>query len=159
VPPFLDTFKRRLFWMVSRVCFPAYHYFPVFGTLRASVGIIQREDKFLVIHRNDGRGLSLPGGISGWREAPEETLRREIAEETGLSVTAQELKVEYFSDAEVPCNLSVFEVTASGDLKDSWEGSPRWTTVAELETNMLPGQRPVLRLLRGMTNGSSGQKK
>jgi 8-oxo-dGTP pyrophosphatase MutT (NUDIX family) len=157
VPPYLDTLKRRLFWVVSRVCFAAYHYFPVFGTLRASVGIIRREGKFLIIHRNDGRGLSLPGGISGWREAPEETLRREIAEETGLSVSAQELKVEYYSDAEVPCYLSVFEVTANGEPKDSWEGSPRWTTVAELETNMLPSQRPLLRLLRSMTNASSGQ--
>lgn len=101
-----------------------------------------------MIHRNDGRGLSLPGGISGWREAEEETLRREIVEETGLSVTGKELKLQYYSQVEFPCIVSVFEVQASGEVKDSWEGSPRWMTLAELEPRFLESQRPALEVLR-----------
>jgi len=138
--------------MVSRTCFTLYRQFPIFGTLRASIGIIRREAKFLIIHRNDGRGLCLPGGISSWREPPEETLRREILEETGLTVTGKELKLKYYSDADVPCTISVYEVQASGEPQDSWEGSARWTTLAELEPRILPSQIPALPLLKSMTN-------
>jgi 8-oxo-dGTP pyrophosphatase MutT (NUDIX family) len=151
--PIIEELKRRLFHVVSRVCFTVYPMFPIFGTLRASIGMIQREGKFLIIHRNDGRGLCLPGGISGWREAPEETLRREILEETGLTVTGQEYKFTYYSAAEVPCNISVFVVEASGEPKDSWEGAPRWTALEELEAGLLPSQRAVLALLRESAGG------
>jgi 8-oxo-dGTP diphosphatase len=154
LPTVLDDFKRRLFWMVARTCFTLYGWLPLFGTLRASIGILQRDDKILIIHRNDGRGLSLPGGISKWRETEEETLAREILEETGLSVTGNELKLHYYSDADVPCNISVFAVQARGELKDSWEGSPRWATVAELEPCLLPSQRPVLDLLKTMSRNA-----
>lgn len=144
----LEHLKRRLFWIVARTCFKLYRWFPLFGTLRASIGIIRRGQNFLVIQRNDGRGLSLPGGIAGWKEAEEKTLRREVLEETGLSVTSEELRLRYRSTADVPCNISVFEVEASGELKDSWEGSPRWMTSAEFAPRLLESQRPVLELLR-----------
>lgn len=140
--------------MVARTCFTLYHWFPLFGTLRASIGIIQRDGKFLIIHRNDGRGLSLPGGISKWRETEEETLTREILEETGLSVTGKELKLKYYSEADVPCNIAVFEAQASGEPKNSWEGSPQWKTVAEIEPHLLPSQRPVLDLLRTISTNT-----
>jgi 8-oxo-dGTP pyrophosphatase MutT (NUDIX family) len=142
-----------MFWILARTCFALYRLFPLFGTLRASIGIIRQNDKFLVIQRNDGRGFCLPGGMSGWQETEEETLAREILEETGLSVTGKDLKLKYYSDADVPCNISVFEVQASGDVKNSWEGAPQWTTLAELEPRMLPSQRPVLELLRTMALG------
>jgi ADP-ribose pyrophosphatase/8-oxo-dGTP diphosphatase len=148
LPTALDDVKRRIFWMFARICFTLYRRLPLFGTLRAAIGIIQRDNKFLVIHRNDGRGLCFPGGISSWRETAEETLRREILEETGLSVTGKELKLKYYSDADVPCNISVFAVQASGELKNSWEGSPQWMTAAEIEPSLLPSQRPVLELLK-----------
>jgi ADP-ribose pyrophosphatase YjhB (NUDIX family) len=93
----------------------------------------------------------LPGGICGWRENVEETLRREIQEETGLTVTEGELKLSYFSDADVPCNITVYAVQANGDLKDSWEGSTHWMTLAEFEPRLLLSQRPVLEILRMMS--------
>jgi len=100
-----------------------------------------------VIHRNDGRGWSLPGGISGWKEAEGATLCREVHEETGLSVTSHEPLMRYHSTVDLPCTISVFEVQATGELKDSWEGSPRWVTAAELEPRLLKSQRPVLEFL------------
>ncbi len=144
----LQTLKRRLFWVVARTCFVLYRWFPIFGSLRASIAIIRRGPTFLVIQRNDGRGFSLPGGISGRNEAEIDTLHREVLEETGLRVTGEELRMRFHSTAEVPCHVSVFEVEASGELKDSWEGSPRWVTVPELEPHLMKGQRPVLDLLR-----------
>ena len=147
----LDDLKRRLFFIFARTCFMLYGWFPLFGTLRAAIGIIHRDEKILMIHRNDGRGLSLPGGISKWRETAEQTLAREILEETGLSVTGKELKLKYYSDADVPCNISVFAVQASGELKNSWEGSPQWMTATEIEPGLLPSQRPVLELLKQAT--------
>jgi ADP-ribose pyrophosphatase YjhB (NUDIX family) len=140
--------------MVARTCFAFYRRLPLFGTLRGSIGIIQREDKFLTIHRNDGRGVCLPGGISRWREAEEETLYREILEETGLNVSGKEFKLKYYSEGEVPCIISVFEVQASGKLRNSWEGSAQWSTVAEMEPRLLISQRPVLEILKKMSTNA-----
>ena len=140
-----------MFWIAARTCFTLYRWFPLFGKLRASIAIIQREGKFLAIQRNDGRGFSLPGGISGRKETAEASLDREVREETGLRVMGKELLMEYFSDADVPCDLSVFKVQAGGELKSSWEGSPQWMTLDELEPRLLESQRPVLELLRKMS--------
>ena len=150
----IENLRRCLFWIVARTCFALYRRFPLFGTLRASNAIIRGNQQFLVIQRNDGRGLSLPGGIASWKEAEEETLRREVLEETGLTVTSQELRMRYCSTAEVPCDVSVFEVQATGELKNSWEGSPQWITMTELEPRILKGQRPVLELLRKISPAS-----
>jgi len=152
LPILPETFKRRLFWIIARVCFTGYHWFPIFGRLRASIAIIHRDGKFLLIQRNDGRGVSLPGGIASWRESEILTLRREVLEETGMRVTAEVFRLRYFSRADVPCNISVFEVTACGDLKMSWEGTPHWMTVAEIEPKLLESQRPVLDLLREISS-------
>jgi hypothetical protein len=62
--------------------------------------------------------------------------------------------MRYHSTADVPCDISVFAVQATGELKNSWEGSPRWMTMAELEPRMLESQRPVLELLRKMCAAS-----
>jgi 8-oxo-dGTP pyrophosphatase MutT (NUDIX family) len=146
--PALETVKRRLFWIVARTCFALYRSFPVFGPLRASIAIIRRDGQILAIERADGRGFSLPGGISGWREAEEQTLRREVREETGLTVTSYESKLRYHSREDMPCMISVFAVQGTGELKNSWEGTPRWMALAELEARIIRSQRPVMELLR-----------
>gem|GEM_PF-1512733 len=145
---FLNRLKPRLFWIIARFCFTAYRAFPIFGSLRASIGIIHRGQSFLAIQRNDGRGLSLPGGIAGWREPEESTLRREVQEETGLEVTNLTFRMRFPSKSDVPCLISVFEVEASGNVRESWEGSPHWMTIAELESGLLESQRPALDLMR-----------
>ena len=144
----LEKLKQRLFWIVARTSFTLYGWFPLFGPLRASIGVIRRGDRVLIISRSDGRGLCLPGGIARKGEPNEEALRREVLEETGLNVDRQEFKLRYFSDAEVPCTISVFEVQARGKLKNSWEGSVHWMKVAEFESGMLESQRPALEVIR-----------
>jgi 8-oxo-dGTP pyrophosphatase MutT (NUDIX family) len=143
----LETLKRRLFWIVARTGIFFYRWFPVFGYLRASIAIIYRDGRFLVIERNDKRGVSLPGGIAGWKENEEEALHREVFEETGLRIIRLELRMRFRSTADVPCDVAVFEVQATGPLKDSWEGSPQWMTVAEIDSRILKSQRPVLELM------------
>ncbi len=115
--------------------------------MRASLGVIRRGNTFLVIERNDGRGVCLPGGIAGRKESEEDALRREVQEETGLIVAEAELRMTYSSRADIPCTISVFETEAAGELQSSWEGSPRWMTVPELSTRLLKSQQPVIELL------------
>jgi 8-oxo-dGTP pyrophosphatase MutT (NUDIX family) len=150
----LDDLKRRFFWIFARTCFALYGWFPLFGTLRASLGILHRDGKFLVIHRNDGRGICLPGGLSGWREAAEKTLEREVLEETGMTVTGKELLLRFFSEVDFPCTVSLFEVRATGEVKDSWEGSPRWMTVDEMAPQFVESQQPALEVMRKMSTKS-----
>ncbi len=110
-----------------------------------------------MIHRNDGRGLSLPGGIASWREPEESTLRREVQEETGLEVATVTFRMRFSSRADVPCTISVFEVEATGDLRESWEGSPRWMTIAELQDRLVESQRPALELMKRISAETIGQ--
>jgi 8-oxo-dGTP diphosphatase len=95
---------------------------------------------------HDGRGVSFPGGLQRLRETPEQALVREVREETGLTVTEFTLKHRYHSSADVPVNIAVFEMEASGILQKSWEGVPRWLPLADVRRNILESQRPALEL-------------
>lgn len=154
----LERLKRRLFWVIARTCFALYRTLPVFGSLRASIGIICREHKFLAIHRNDGRGFSLPGGIAGWGEDEESTLRREVHEETGLRVSNLALETRYHSTADVPCTISVFRVEADGELRESWEGTPQWLTLGELEPKLIKSQKAVVEWMRKIDRAESERR-
>lgn len=69
-------------------------------------------------------------------------------EETGLEVIGLALKTRYPSKAELPCFISVFEVEVSGELRESWEGTPRWKTIEEIESGLLKSQQPVIELMK-----------
>src|SRR5208283_5874466 len=121
--------KRRLFWVLSHGGLATYSRLPLFGWLHASVGVIRNGPLVLVIDRNDGRGLSFPGGLTMPWETAEQAMVREVLEETGLRIENSRLLCEYQTAAgasDIPCILTVFEADAAGELVDSWEGSPRW---------------------------------
>jgi 8-oxo-dGTP pyrophosphatase MutT (NUDIX family) len=140
----LQRIKRGIFAVISRLGLAFYSRFPIFGTLRASVGLIRSGDLILVIDRSDGRGLSLPGGLAFVWENSTKTLVREILEETGLSVMQAVFLFEYHATADVPCVVSVFEVEAEGELADSWEGFPRWLRPEEARASLIASQRRIL---------------
>jgi ADP-ribose pyrophosphatase YjhB (NUDIX family) len=117
---------------------------PIFGALRASVGIIRKGELVLVIDRSDGRGLSFPGGFDWPWESPEASVRREVTEETGLRVTRAAQLFEYHSSADVPVVLCVFAIEAEGELRDSWEGSAVWLPMTEIRPRLLPSQKPIV---------------
>lgn len=70
-----------------------------------------------------------------------------------MRVIAAEERMRYHSTADVPCNITVFCANADGELKDSWEGAPRWMSFEEIEARMLESQRPVLTIMRRMAGG------
>lgn len=111
------------------------------------MGIIRKGDTFLVIERNDGRGVSFPGGLCNPWEQDDQALSREILEETGLKVASSDFKFRYRSDADVKVEVSVWEVTAEGVVEGSWEGAPRWLRLCEFGSRVIPGQRPVVEVL------------
>ena len=85
------------------------------------------------------------------------TLRREVLEETGMRVSCAEPRMQYHSTADVPCNISVFRVEAEGEIKESWEGSPRWMTFREIEPRIINSQRPVLGLMQEIAADNAGR--
>ena len=153
MPTALDKLKRRSFYVIANACLKLYGWFPIFGTLRAALAVIYKDGKFLVIHRNDGRGVCLPGGLCNWREAEEVTLDREVREETGMTVSGKEVILRYYNEVDFPCSLTVFRAQASGEMKNSWEGSPQWRSVAEIEPELVASQRPVLDIFRKIASG------
>ncbi len=140
----MDGLSRRLFWIVSRVAFAVYQHAPIFGPLRSAVGVIRRGPDYLAIDRADGRGFGLPGGLARRRESDETAVKREIAEETGLSVTSAELVFRCLISEPIPASIAVFRVTAEGNLRGSWEGEPRWVSLAELRSRITRSQRAIV---------------
>jgi 8-oxo-dGTP pyrophosphatase MutT (NUDIX family) len=149
-PGLMDRVKRNLFWLVSRVALGCYRRVPVFGRLRASIGIIRDGGCVLVIRRNDGRGLCFPGGLAYAWETAEQALVREIQEETGMRVNSFEFAFRYDSSGEIPVRITVFHVKVEGEPRGSWEGMPEWVDVAEAQAGILRSQTyAVERLLQG----------
>ncbi len=146
-PTASQSIQRALFAILSRTCVAVYTRLPIFGHLRASVAVIRNGDLVLVIERSDGRGLSFPGGLTRPWENPEQAMVREVLEETGLRISKSSLLCEYKTEADVPCVLSVFEAEATGELTPSWEGSPRWLPVTQIQSQLLPSQRPIVERL------------
>lgn len=140
----LKKLGKQAFWILSRAGLAVYSRLPIFGALRVAVGVIRKDNLFLAIERNDGRGLSFPGGIAMPWESTEKAAARETLEETGLHVTRSALKLNYLSDIEIPINMFAFEMEAEGELRASWEGTPRWVDLTELRQRVLRSQRRVV---------------
>lgn len=138
----------RAFWLISRVAIFLYRHFPVFGPIPGSIAIIQRDGGFLALRRNDGYGYSLPGGIAMPWESAEQALRREVHEETGLTIVSADFRFEYWDSSLYPARTRFFEATVEGEFRSSWEGSVAVVSFSELERNIISSQRPVVDYLR-----------
>lgn len=139
--------KKRVFAVISKLAFGAYRRVSIFGTLRAAVGVVNRGGRFLVIDRSDGRGYSFPGGLALPWEDNEQTLIREVQEETALQVKQSKFMATYFSQEPIPCNINVFRMEVSGGLGDSWEGTPVWVELQELKNHVAASQRYIVEKL------------
>jgi mutator protein MutT len=153
-PRLAERLKKKLFWLISRVAMGGYRRVPIFGRLRASIGIIRDGDRVLVIRRNDGRGLSFPGGLAYPWETDEQALVREIQEETGLIAKNFELVFRYDSSGEIPARIAVFQTRAEGELRGSWEGTPDWVELVEAQAGVLPSQKYVVEQLLKSGDGA-----
>lgn len=153
-PRLAERVKKTLFWLISRIAMGCYRRVPIFGRLRASLGIIRDGDRVLVIRRNDGRGLSFPGGLAYPWETDEQALVREIQEETGLIAKNFELVFRYDSSGEIPARIAVFQTRAEGELRGSWEGTPDWVELVEAQAGVLPSQKYVVEQLLKSGDGA-----
>jgi mutator protein MutT len=142
--------KKKLFYVISRSALWCYRRAPVFGVLRASLGIIRNEGRVLVIRRNDGRGWCFPGGLAWPWESDETALVREIREETGLLAEHSEFAFRYESRYDIAVRIAVFNVQAGGQIRGSWEGTPEWVEPVDLGQDVLRSQKYIVeRLLEG----------
>lgn len=89
-------------------------------------GIIVKNNKLLVVKLSYRDGYSLPGGISKKGEFLEETLKREIKEETGLTVVRSKYFASFPSGIELPTVNATFIVEVKGEIKNSEEGQVSW---------------------------------
>ena len=140
--------RARLFWVISRVAILLYRHFPVFGPIPGAIAIISRDQRFLVLKRNDGLGYGFPGGIARLGEPPEKALRREVREETGLDVTWAELKFTFETSVLYPTCTSVYEALTKGEVRGSWEGKVELLSLEELDRSVMPSQREVVEYLK-----------
>ncbi len=134
------------FRICSRAVVATYGRFPVFGELRSSIALIRRGDEHLLQRRADDLGWAFPGGMALFWETDEQTLRREVREETGLPVVACRLLFVYHTRLYLPSRVSVYEaeVDASQALRGSWEGEPHWMRLEPAPQPFFEAQREVL---------------
>jgi len=137
----------RLFRLCSRIFREVYGRVPILGELRSSVAVIRRGEQYLLQQRSDGLGWAFPGGVAWFWEQPEQTLAREVFEETGLTIASPRLLFVYHDRTFIPSRISVFAAEATGELRGSWEGEASWQDLNEVRKAVFPAQLPLLAYL------------
>lgn len=102
---------------------------------------IEKEGKYLMLHRvkkhhdiNAGKWIGVGGHVENG-ETPEECLRREVKEETGLTLTTYRLRglVTFLSDVCEPELMCVFTADAfDGELIECDEGELAWVEKSDV---------------------------
>jgi 8-oxo-dGTP pyrophosphatase MutT (NUDIX family) len=135
-----------------------YARVPLFGRLRGSLAVITDNERFLVLERADGLGLSFVGGLARPWEPEEATLAREVREETGLTVLQSSPLLRYDHDWPYPHRTAAFMVEISGKIAGSWEGTPVWVTFAELERRVVTNQREIVAALAARAKSGTSDR-
>jgi len=124
-------------------------------TFRIALGLIQREDRFLVARRPEGSHLAgaweLPGGKVRPGESLKTALRREVSEETGIQFRdAILLHTDEHAYPERTVRLHFFLCRDPEGNGSGLEGQEtRWVTLDELVRLEMPeGNRRFLEILR-----------
>ena len=122
----------RTFRFLSRLAVAVYPRLPLFGDLCSSVGILRRGDLYLLQRRSDDLGWAFPGGTAWPWETAEQTLHRELLEETGLTLRHVRPLFQYHDRRFLPCRITVFAAEGIGEARGSWEGDVAWLPLATL---------------------------
>lgn len=118
---------------------------------------LERDGKYLMMHRtkkendlSEGKWLGV-GGHFEKNESPEDCMKREVWEETGLTPTAWQLRgiVTFITDTTEAEYMHLFTVTEwTGKQHDCDEGDLLWVPKEEVPClNVWEGDRLFLRLL------------
>lgn len=119
---------------------------------------IEKDDRYLMLHRvkkendeNHDKWIGV-GGKFEPGETPEECLRREVREETGLTLTRYRFRgiVTFVSDEWGTEYMHLFTADGyTGELHSCSEGELVWVPKSEIEyLNIWEGDRVFLRLLK-----------
>ncbi len=130
---------------------------------RIVVGIVRRGDQLLLVkNQADGERAvwSLPGGVIEAGETLADALKREIAEETGLSVETFELAYvteNFIEQFDAHSLVTYFECTIRGELlpndPDREVVDSQWVPIEQLGDYLL--NRDVLEPLQDYLNKAS----
>ena len=123
------------------------HHRPGAREHHVAQAVVLREGQVLLAVRSDLRGWELPGGRVDPGEEPEETVVREVAEETGLEVEVERAVGRYHRRGFLPHTAFVFRCRPrAGQLRPSPE-TPRvaWWDLGELPATLFPWYREPLR--------------
>ena len=103
-------------------------------------GIVVRDDgRVLVIQRDDNGHWEAPGGVLELDEPFEAGVRREVFEETGLTVTVERLTGVYKNLTHGVVALVYRCRPSGGELRPTEEARQiRWMTKEEVQTAMVP---------------------
>lgn len=101
--------------------------------------VVDKDNRVLVIRRADNARWEMPGGVLELDESFEDGVRREVAEETGMTVTVGELSGVYKNLARGIVAL-VFRCTPGTEpVHPTAEATEvRWMTRDEVAANMDP---------------------
>lgn len=122
---------------------------------------IEENGSYLMLHRvkkdhdeNRGKWIGV-GGKCEEGESPDDCVRREVLEETGLSLKSARMRgiITFVSDEWGTEYMFLYEASAyPGVLKECSEGDLAWIKKESIENlNLWEGDRIFLRLLQGAT--------
>ena len=104
--------------------------------------LIFREDEILLAHRSDIDWWNLPGGGMELGETLEETVKREVLEETGLQVAIERLVAVYSKPQKQEVVLSFLCRITGGELTTTLESREcRFFSPSAIPANTLPKHR------------------
>lgn len=126
-----------------------------------TLGYIEKDGAYLMLHRikkkrdvNEGKWIGI-GGKFEYGESPEECMKRETLEETGLTVTSMKFRgiLTFMCDRQDPEYICLYTIEEfCGQLKECDEGRLKWVPKEKImDLNLWEGDRIFLELLRKET--------
>ncbi|MDO4615423.1 MAG: 8-oxo-dGTP diphosphatase, partial [Lachnospiraceae bacterium] len=125
--------------------------------LQTTLCYLERDGQYLMLHRikkeqdiNQGKWIGVGGKLEA-RENPEQAIRREITEETGLTVRdlSYRGRIDFYNDICEPETIHLYTSDSfTGELSDCNEGVLRWVPKEDIfSLNLWEGDRIFLRYL------------